>query len=117
MRKLRILSSAIALLLVSAFALAGQSDQTDPFIGTWKLNVAKSDFGSEPVLKSSTITFTADGKVIVEVVNAQGKSTKYSYPASDGKEVAIDGMEGATYQPPIAVTRITLEKSLGEGVV
>jgi len=33
---------------------------SSPFVGTWKLNVAKSDLGSEPPPKESTITISKD---------------------------------------------------------
>jgi hypothetical protein len=51
----------------------------DPIIGTWKLNVEKSTFIGIPVLKSETLTITADGPnfiLTVETVGTQGATRK-----------------------------------------
>jgi hypothetical protein len=33
----------------------------DPFVGTWMLNVEKSDFGNSPIAKNGSITYQATG--------------------------------------------------------
>ena len=45
-----------ALLVASAALWAA-----DPFVGRWKLNVEKSDFGNMPKVKSGSTTYEADG--------------------------------------------------------
>jgi hypothetical protein len=52
--------------------------QSDPFIGTWQLNLAKSEFSPGPGPKTQTAKVEPDGqgqKVTVTGVNAQGNPT------------------------------------------
>jgi hypothetical protein len=51
MRGLRFLVP-LMFLVTTAFA-------ADPFLGSWKLNVAKSDFGSGPKAQSGSTTYEA----------------------------------------------------------
>ena len=61
--------------------------QSDPFVGTWKLDVAKSKFDPGPAPQSQTRTWDASGKVSVEGINAAGKPMSYGYPImKDGKD-------------------------------
>jgi hypothetical protein len=66
----------------------------DPFIGTWKMNSAKSKF-SYPAPKSSTGTFTAQGnaqKITIDSVEADGKASHRSWISSlDGKDHPVEG--------------------------
>jgi len=68
---------------------------TDPLVGTWKLNPAKSKFSPGPAPKASTAVFAASGaglKVTVDTTPATGDATKWSYTAMyDGKDVAVTG--------------------------
>jgi hypothetical protein len=63
--------------------------QTDPRVGTWKLDVAKSK-SSNGLPTSETRTYSAEGSAIMsstEGVNAQGKPVSTHYEATaDGKE-------------------------------
>jgi len=54
--KMRCFRSVLALFGLSAALLAA-----DPFVGTWKLNVEKSDFGNSRTAKSGSITYQANG--------------------------------------------------------
>ena len=66
--------------------------QSDPFVGTWKLNVTKSKFHPGPGPKSQTRTWAADGRVSVEGLNAAGKPVAYGYPIkADGKDYPTTG--------------------------
>ncbi len=87
--------SLLALVFSSAIVLAAQADQNNPFVGTWKLNVAKSKFSPGPGPKSQTVTI-ADGKVSVEGVDAQDKPINWSYTPSGDTAVPIEGMENST---------------------
>ena len=61
--------------------------QSNPFVGTWKLNIAASKFEPGPPPQSQSRTWDADGSVNITGVNAAGKSTGYSYTINgDGKE-------------------------------
>jgi hypothetical protein len=53
---MRCFRSVSALFGLSAALLAA-----DPFVGTWKLNVEKSDFGNSRTAKSGNITYQANG--------------------------------------------------------
>jgi len=61
----------------------GQAAQNDRFVGTWKLNVAKSKFNPGPAAKDETVTIAPD-KVSVEEVTADGKTENWSYTPSPG---------------------------------
>lgn len=78
--KLSLLVLAVALPLAAA----------DLFLGTWKLDPAKSKYNPGPGPKSSTTTYSADGDWIViksEGVAADGKATKGSNRYKrDGKD-------------------------------
>jgi hypothetical protein len=67
----------------------------DPFMGTWKLNLAKSNYGSAPTPKSETIKLEPweDGaKATVDMVTAQGRAIHYELAAKyDGKDYPIKG--------------------------
>jgi hypothetical protein len=77
----------LTLALIVPFALAAQSSDTS--LGTWKLNVSKSTFGSEAPPKGQTRIYTADPKgthLVIEDEAADGKKTKTEITISyDGK--------------------------------
>jgi|SRR5580700_888871 hypothetical protein len=78
-------------------ALGMTLSAADPAIGTWKLNVAISNYTPGPPPKSATITYeeTADGiKRTGESVDAEGKITSFQYTAKyDGKEYPVTGSD------------------------
>jgi hypothetical protein len=83
---------AAAGMLVLTFATSGlAAAQTDPFVGTWKLNTAKST----PARKSETriVESSPTGmKVSVDRTNADGSNQQFSYTANlDGKAYPITG--------------------------
>src|SRR5882762_2145581 len=57
--------------------------QSDPFVGSWKLDVAKSKFDPGPAPQSQARTWDASGKVSIEGVNAAGKPMAYGYTIKD----------------------------------
>jgi len=62
----------------------------DPAIGTWELNLAKSQFHPGPAPRSQTRTYdvlTAVRKVRVAGVNAEGKAIVVEYPVPYGTGV------------------------------
>jgi hypothetical protein len=103
----------VAALTVTAFAASLAAQNKPNFSGTWKLNVAKSDFGplpapdsrtdviehNDPVLKVNSSgesaqgkqnvssTFTTDGK---EVVNKQGPREIHSTVAWEGANLVVN---------------------------
>ena len=80
----------------------------DPFVGTWKLNLAKSKYSPGPPPKNLTITYAANGdgiKSTTEGVNSEGKPVATTYAATyDGKDTPVTGT-GAPYDT-IALKRI-----------
>ncbi len=92
----RILSSVFlgALITVGSAAIAADS-ATDPVVGTWTLDVAKSKFSEGHALKSQTRMYSqsADGITLnMKTVGADGKetTTQTTYHL-DGKDYPITG--------------------------
>jgi hypothetical protein len=81
-----VILGAIALAAVPA-AVAAQA--TEPIVGTWKLDPAKSTYKPGPVPKSATLVVDAAGKgikVAVDIVNADGSPLKWGFTTPrDGK--------------------------------
>ena len=83
-RKLVSITILIALPLVSSFA-----QQKPDFSGTWKLNVAKSEFGQFPRPESRTDVITHKEPSLSNNVTAETAQGKQQYTVSyttDGKE-------------------------------
>jgi hypothetical protein len=88
-----------ALVLAVSIAIGPAAAQaTDPLVGTWTLNVAKSTFSPGPGLKSGSVTFhavPAGMHVMAEMMDAQGAAQKTEYTANyDGKDYPITGVAG-----------------------
>lgn len=87
---------ALSALFTAGLAFA-QTGSNDPFVGTWKLNVAKSKFSPGPPPKSETVTISPDGKTAVHAEGADGKNVDWSYTAVEGGSAPIEGQgPGAT---------------------
>jgi hypothetical protein len=81
--------AVLVLVLAAGSVLLAQSN---PFVGTWKLNVEKSKYEPGPAPQSGTRTWDASGMVIVNGVNAAGKTTSYGYTIKDdGKDYPTMG--------------------------
>jgi hypothetical protein len=91
---MRLLKFASILALV-AVACAPAYAQTNPAVGTWKLNIEKSKYNPGPAPKSMTRTLAAQGANVTysfEGVSAEGTAVAYSFTvAFDGKESPITG--------------------------
>src|SRR4051812_40641350 len=93
----------MALLMISTILAAADN----PFLGTWKLNTAKSKSSPMPVAQSMTVKFEADGENVRRTVtglDADGKPIMQGGPkgssiAWDGKDHAIETPNG----PPMTV--------------
>lgn len=88
--------SAIAIVSACATRLAAQATEAGPFTGTWKLNIAKSKFNPGPAPKSQTVTIAPDGKISVEGIESDGKSTSWSFTPSGDTAVPVEGLENTT---------------------
>jgi hypothetical protein len=81
--------AVLVLVLAAGSVLLAQSN---PFVGTWKLNVEKSKYEPGPAPQSGTRTWDASGMVMVNGVNAAGKTTSYGYTIKDdGKDYPTMG--------------------------
>ena len=84
------LAACCAVVLWSSVALAAEN-----WLGTWKLDVAKSKYSPGPGPKSLTLKFeaTADGiKLTSDGMNSEGKATHAVYVSKfDGKDVPWEG--------------------------
>ena len=90
--------------MVGAMALAVASD-SDPVVGTWQLDAAKSTFTNSPGVKSQTRTYTQSGPsitVVIKTVGADGKD----YPVTGSTQ--YDSISGKQVNPRTA--SFTLKK-------
>ena len=89
---LGIVMSGVVLWAPGSHAVAQASD---PIVGNWKLNIAKSKFTPGPPSKSITVKFETAGqgvKVTADTVAADGSSEHTVYTANyDGKDYPITG--------------------------
>ncbi len=88
----------LALGVVLGADIANLSAQaSDPRMGTWKLNVAKSKFSPGPAPQALTVKVEPSGqgeKVTAEFVNADGTRTTTQYTANfDGKDYPLTGSQ------------------------
>jgi hypothetical protein len=89
---------SLRLAAIALLAIAGSSTlraQTNPLVGTWKLNTAKSKYVPGPAPKSLTRTVEAEGdgvKYSFEGVSDDGKPIAYGFSVKfDGKDNPISG--------------------------
>jgi hypothetical protein len=82
------------MLLLAVFGLVSTAWAADPFVGTWKVNIAKSKLPS-PVPKSQIFKCVAQGdtfKWTFETVGADGKVTQSEWSGKyDGKDYPVKG--------------------------
>jgi hypothetical protein len=81
-------TALLGLAVATALPQAGLA-QSNPLIGTWKLNLAKSKYSPGPPPRSNTATWEAVGqgfRATAEGIDAQGKPTK-----TDSGVVFFDG--------------------------
>jgi hypothetical protein len=94
------LGTVLALGIVLGVQTVNLSAQaSDPRIGTWKLNSAKSKFNPGPPPQSLTVIVEPSGKgekVTAEIGNADGTRTTTVYTANfDGKNYPLTGSPAA----------------------
>jgi hypothetical protein len=103
--------------LFAAVVAAPVFAQDNPFLGTWKLNVAKSKFEGAPAPKSLTRTVTADSsgvKYSFAGVAADGNSYAYSFETTyEGKDSPVTGTGTPDGADTIARKRIKAHKVEG----
>ena len=102
MRFLQVLMFLISTVLFAA---------DNPFLGTWKLNTAKSKSSPAPVAQSMTVKYEADGEKVrrtVTGINGEGKPIMQGGP--EGSSIAWDGKDHVVQNGPpvvsVAVKRV-----------
>jgi hypothetical protein len=92
---IRPLVSSVACLGLSAFLIGPAFAQSDPQVGVWKLDLAKSKYSPGPAPKSGTTTIEAAGagtKVSVNQELADGTMRRWEFTANyDGKDSPVTG--------------------------
>src|SRR5258708_33897590 len=85
----------LSFLVIVSVASGPLLAQGNPFVGNWKLNLAKSKFEPGPAPKSQTRSVVAEGegaKYSFQGVGADGTSFAYSFTVNyDGKDNPITG--------------------------
>jgi hypothetical protein len=117
MKRLLTLATVFVLAVVFSGPLLAQSN---PLVGTWKINLAKSSFtpaGTGP--KSDTLTVQAQGdgvKISADGVNADGTRIAFSYTTNlDGKVSAISGPGFPNGADTVAVKRVDANTNTATG--
>jgi hypothetical protein len=81
--------AALVLVLAAGSVLLAQGN---PFVGSWKLNLASSKYNPGPPPQSQTRSWDASGLVMVNGVGATGKPFSYGYSIKgDGKDYPTTG--------------------------
>jgi len=86
---------ALALLVLFTVSV-GLKAADDPMLGSWKLNIEKSTFGSGPAIQAETNQvepFGGNGiKLTAQITRADGTKVTESYAGTfDGKEFSVGG--------------------------
>ena len=110
--------AGVCVVVLVAWGIVTAQSQSDPRIGIWKVNFAKSKFQPDPPPESLIRTYELDGdalKATIEVVTAEGDHRTSTYTAKyDGKDYAYTGRNVDT----VALRRVddrTLEVTLKKG--
>ncbi len=92
---------AIAL-LTFAFALAADN----PFVGTWKMDKSKSDFGTDgPKIDTFTIQYVQDGSTLKAIMTVNG-TAEPAIAVNGEQHVTGRNRMGATHATPTAKGRM-----------
>jgi hypothetical protein len=87
-RRIGLIADLVIVLAAGNVLLA----QNNPFVGTWKLNLASSKYNPGPPPQSQMRTWDAAGMVMVNGVGATGKPFSYGYSVKgDGKDTPTMG--------------------------
>jgi len=105
-------------LLVAVAVVAGTlMAQTPSFVGTWKLNLAKSKYAGSPAPKSLTRTVTADDpglKYSFEGEAADGSKISFSFTSKlDGSDAVVSGVGMPGGADAVALTKLSAHKMTG----
>ncbi len=112
-----------AMLLLAVVGLVGLAWAADPFVGTWKMDVAKSKFNPGPAAKSITCKIVPEGegfKWITDWIAGDGKAYRLEWSGKfDGKDYPATGDPNAdTYalKKIDSNTIVEVDKKVGKAV-
>src|SRR5260370_33527610 len=97
MRKLLVRAAIVMIAVAGGASIAAAAD-SDPVVGTWQLNVAKSTFSAGPALKDQTRTYSQSGDkitLVMTTVAPGGKevTTRTAYQLN-GKDLPVTRTPG-----------------------
>jgi hypothetical protein len=92
--KNRLLILALSLAATSLTARAADIPPGN-FVGTWKVNFAKSKFPGKPPLVDEA-TIDPDGTITINETSADGKSSSWHYKPVEGQAVPVVGRDNTT---------------------
>ncbi len=102
--------AALTVLAMAMGCAAAAMAQTNPAVGTWKLNLAKSTYPSGTAPKSLTRIVQVESggtRSSYDGVAADGSQIAYSFTTNyDGKDVPVNGVGQANGADMISVTRV-----------
>jgi hypothetical protein len=102
MRNLLAHSVLAFVVAIAGISIASAAD-SDPIVGTWQLNVAKSKFTAGPAVKSQTRTYSQSGpsvSLVMKSVGADGKeSTTTTTYQTGGKSFRLPVIPTTTCSP------------------
>lgn len=106
-----------ALIISLVFVSVALGFQSDPQIGTWKLNEAKSKFAGKA--RNNTVVYEAAGdqiKVTVDGVDESGGAVHNEWTGKfDGKDYAVTGDATSDMRSYRMIDKHTLELTLKKG--
>ena len=90
MRTIKLLGTTALGVVLASFAIETVAQATDPILGTWELNVAKSTYNPGPAPKGESRTYVMAGQDITATskgVDGTGKPTAGAWTVNyDGKD-------------------------------
>jgi len=92
---MRSIKIVLALCLVSAFASVAAA-QSEPRIGTWKMNLAKSKFVPGPAPKTLTLTYEMTGPNLTALTGGTDQEGKPINPDMNKVVITLDGKDHPT---------------------
>ena len=100
--------SSLAILLalsVTAIRAQNQGQSSDPWVGTWNLDIAGSQFNPGPPPQSETIVIDKDGHFQLSTIEANGQKAGYEVDLRENSDAPIPGIPSASVRHRIIDAR------------